>query len=138
MEEAAPHTGMTRKTQMRTVVILIVMSSVSLLLSQGQSIPTAETFAPSRNYHLLREDDDWSFLADAAERQDFWDPIKYIPLRSDRNDWFLSMGGEAREIWEQIGNDNWGQQPFMNGYSTSGTCFILTFTTADTSARSWS
>jgi hypothetical protein len=20
------------------------------------------------------------------------------------------------EIWEQIGNDNWGQQPFMNGY----------------------
>src|SRR5882762_10085188 len=26
------------------------------------------------------------------------------------------MGGEAREIWEQIGNDNWGQQLFMNGY----------------------
>ena len=26
------------------------------------------------------------------------------------------MGGEARETWEQIGNDNWGQQPFMNGY----------------------
>jgi hypothetical protein len=23
-------------------------------------------------------------------------------------------GGEAREIWEQIGNDNWGRQPFMN------------------------
>src|SRR5260370_2591928 len=26
------------------------------------------------------------------------------------------MGGEAREVWEQIGNENWGQQPFMNGY----------------------
>ena len=26
------------------------------------------------------------------------------------------MGGEAREIWEQIGNDNWGQEPYMNGY----------------------
>jgi len=70
---------------------------------------------------LLREDDDWSFLADRsladrAEKQDFWDPIKYIPLRSARKDWFLSMGGEARYIWEQIGNDNWGQQPFMNGY----------------------
>ena len=61
---------------------------------------------------LLREDDDWSFLADPAERQDSWDPIKYIPLREDRNDWFLSMGGEVREVWEQIGNDNWGQQPF--------------------------
>jgi hypothetical protein len=26
------------------------------------------------------------------------------------------VGGEAREVWEQIGNDNWGQQPFMNRY----------------------
>src|SRR5579862_6685472 len=61
--------GMTRKTQMRTVVILIVLSFVSSLLSQGQSIPTAEHPAAARTYHLLREDDDWSFLADPAERQ---------------------------------------------------------------------
>src|SRR5258706_71534 len=107
---------MTRKTQTRTVVILIVLSAVGSLLSQGQSIPIDESPLPQPTYHLLREDDDWSFLADSAERQDFWDPIKYIPLRSGRNGWFLSMGGEAREIWEQIGNDNWGQQPFMNGY----------------------
>src|SRR2546427_9448179 len=101
---------------MRPVVIWIVMSLVSSLLSQGQSIPINESPPPARTYHLLREDDYWSFLADPAERQDFWDPIKYIPLRSGRNGWFLSMGGEAREIWEQIGNDNWGQQPFMNAY----------------------
>jgi hypothetical protein len=25
-------------------------------------------------------------------------------------------GGEVREVWEQIGNDNWGQQPVMNAY----------------------
>jgi Alginate export len=107
---------MTTKTQMRTVLILIVMSSVSSLFSQGQSIPTNESPPPARIYHLFREDDDWSFLADSAERQEFWDPIKYIPLRSGRNGWFLSMGGEAREMWEQIGNDNWGQEPYMNGY----------------------
>ena len=28
----------------------------------------------------------------------------------------MTIGGEAREVWEQIGNDNWGQQPYMNGY----------------------
>src|SRR6202142_359043 len=101
---------------MRTALILIVLSSVSSLLSQGQSISINESTLPAPTFHLLREDDDWSFLDGSTDRRDFWDPIKYIPLRSGRNDWFLSLGGEAREIWEQIGNDNWGQQPFMNGY----------------------
>ena len=101
---------------MRTFLIVVVMFLAGSLLSLGQSISTDGPTPPARTYHLLREDDDWTFLADRSERQDFWDPIKYIPLRSGREDWFLSMGGEAREIWEQIGNDNWGQQPFMNGY----------------------
>jgi hypothetical protein len=100
---------------MRVLLIWIVLSSVRSL-SEGQSIPIDGSPPPAGTYHLLREDDDWSFLADPAKRQDFWDPIKHIPLRSDRNDWFLSVGGEAREVWEQIGNDNWGQQPLMNGY----------------------
>src|SRR5216684_2222099 len=101
---------------MRTLMILMVVSLATPPLSRGQSVPTAESPASARVYHLLREDDDWSFLADPAERQGFWDPIKYIRLRPGRNDWFLSIGGEAREVWEQIGNDNWGQHPFMNAY----------------------
>jgi hypothetical protein len=104
------------KRYMRTLTIFMVVSFAIPRLSQGQSVPTAESPAPARIYHLLREDDDWSFLADPDKRQEFWDPIKYIRLRTGLNDWFLSIGGEAREIWEQIGNDNWGQQPFMNAY----------------------
>src|SRR6476660_9763555 len=95
---------------------VIVISFAIPALSRGQSVPTAESPMPARVYHLLREDDDWSFLADPAQQQEFWDPIKYIRLRGGRNDWFLSIGGEARQVWEQIGNDNWGEQPFMNGY----------------------
>ena len=38
---------------------------------------------PDRSYKLLREDEDWSFLRDRGLRQDFWDPIKYIPLRRE-------------------------------------------------------
>jgi Alginate export len=82
----------------------------------GQSAPTDEAPKVDRDYKLLREDEDWTFLRDPALRQDFWDPIKYIPLRRGANGWYLTIGGEAREVWEQIGNDNWGQQPFMNGY----------------------
>ena len=46
------------------------------LLAQVQD----ESPAPVRTYNLLRENDDWSFLADLSLRSDFWDPIKYIPL----------------------------------------------------------
>jgi hypothetical protein len=70
---------------MRSIVIWSVMCFVSSLPSQGQSIPINESPPPTPTYHLLREDDDWSFLANSAERQDFWDPIKYIPLRAGRN-----------------------------------------------------
>ena len=97
---------------MRTVAILVVTCLWSSPLAHGQSIATGTDEAQARKYHLLREDDDWRFLADQSERQEFWDPIKYIRLREGRNDWFLSMGGEARGTWERIKNDNWGQQPF--------------------------
>src|SRR5260370_1817917 len=101
---------------MRTLMILMVVSLATSPLSRGQSVPTAESPAPARVYHLLREDDDWSFLADPANRQDFWDPLKYIRLRQDRYDWFMTIGVEAPEVWQQIGNDNWGHQPFLYVY----------------------
>jgi hypothetical protein len=101
---------------MRSCVVLLLTLFFHALCVCGQTASTPDSPSPDRSIHLLREDEDWSFLADPALRQDFWDPIKYIRLRAGRNDWFLTMSGEAREVWEQIGNDNWGQAPFMNGY----------------------
>ena len=98
---------------------LAVWGFVFLLLvsaAQAQSQCAAQQKTPDRGYKLLRQDEDWSFLRDKSLRQDFWDPIKYIPLRNNAEDWYLTIGGEVRQVWEQIGNDNWGQQPFMNGY----------------------
>jgi len=102
-----------------SIRIFAILVAVFLLPGQpvhAQSDEAVDPVPPNRSYMLLREDEDWSFLRDRSLRQDFWDPIKYIPLRSDADDWYLTIGGEAREVWEQIGNDNWGQQPFMNGY----------------------
>lgn len=101
---------------MRSTSTLAFLFLFCVLPVRAQSDPTVNEPAPDRSYKLLRSDEDWSFLSDRNLRQDLWDPIKYIRLRSGPPDWYMTIGGEAREVWEQIGNDNWGQQPFMNGY----------------------
>jgi hypothetical protein len=98
---------------------LIAILALDFLVGAGTAHGQADLAEPptvDRSYKLLREDEDWSFLRDSRLRQDFWDPIKYIRLRRNADDWFLTIGGEAREVWEQIGNDNWGQAPYWNGY----------------------
>ncbi len=74
----------------------------------------ADTAAPVRGYSLLRENEDWSFLSDPANRDDFWDPIKYIPLGTHGS--YVSLGGEIREAFEQVKNDNWGKQNYTNTF----------------------
>jgi hypothetical protein len=101
---------------MRIVLILAATLLIGVPRSNAQAVGTAPSVIQDRSYKLLREDEDWSFLRDRSLRQDFWDPIKYMPLRKSADDWYVTMGGEARLVWEQIGNDNWGQQPFMNAY----------------------
>jgi hypothetical protein len=91
---------------------LLLVARAAPARSQCEARPRT----PDRSYKLLREDEDWSFLSDRSLRKDFWDPIKYIPLRSNAADWYATVGGEVRDLWEQVGNDNWGQQPFTNGY----------------------
>lgn len=101
---------------MRSCAVLMLTLFFHALCVCGQSVSIPDSPSPDRGIHLLREDEDWSFLADPALRQDFWDPVKYIRLREGRDDWFMTISGEAREVWEQIGNDNWGQSPFWNAY----------------------
>ena len=73
-----------------------------------------ESQAPVRTYNLLRENDDWSFLADPSLRSDFWDPIKYVPLGCEAC--YVSLGGEIRQVFEHVANDNWGKQPYPNTF----------------------
>jgi hypothetical protein len=92
-----------------------VVGSAALFLAVGLCAQVQEESpAPERTYNLLRENDDWSFLADSSLRRDFWDPIKYIPLGCEAC--YVSLGGEVRQVFEQVANDNWGKQPYMNTF----------------------
>src|SRR6201988_3832820 len=107
-----------RITRMRILSCLLAGLTLASLGPQllSQAANPDQVPEVNRNYKLLHEDEDWSFLKDPKLREDFWDPIKYIPLRRSADDWYMTMGGEAREVWEQIGNDNWGESPYWNGY----------------------
>ena len=92
-----------------------VVGSAALFLAVGLCAQVQEESpAPERTYNLLRENDDWSFLADPSLRRDFWDPIKYIPLGCEAC--YVSLGGEVRQVFEQVANDNWGKQAYMNTF----------------------
>jgi Alginate export len=62
----------------------------------------------------MRYDDDFTYLHDRACRSNFWDPLKYIPLATEKG-WYLSLGGEIRERYERFHNPLWGQQPQSPG-----------------------
>jgi Alginate export len=112
-----PSSKKLRIEEMKSMRIFLIVACAFFLtgLTAHAQSDDAGPAIPDRSYKLLRDDENWTFLRDRAPRQDFWDPIKYIPLRN-ADDWYLTIGGEAREVWEQIGNDNWGQQHCMNGY----------------------
>jgi hypothetical protein len=95
---------------MRFVAGCVALFLVLPLRAQVQD----ESPAPIRTYALLPENDDWSFLADPSVRSDLWDPIKYVPLSCEAC--YVSFGGEVREVFEKVGSDNWGQQPYMNAF----------------------
>lgn len=101
------------------VTRLLAVSTLTLLIGipamHAQEASASDPAPPDRDILLLREDENWSFLRDRSLRQDFWDRVKFIPFSSNEN-WYMTISGEAREVWEQIGNDNWGQAPFWNAY----------------------
>ena len=61
-------------------------------------------------YRQQRSDEDWSVLRDQARRRDWWDPVKFVPLRPDRT-WYLTLGGEFRPFYERYDHYNWGAGP---------------------------
>lgn len=68
---------------------VLAWSLVVTLQAQPPPAPAVQ-----RVYRPNIADEDWSFLANKALRQDLYDPIKYVPLWGGKS--YLTFGGEAR------------------------------------------
>ena len=109
----------------RFVVILSAVASLAITpsvtgaqSSVSNSSPSEDTAIQSGSiisgypvvpaYTLLRYDEDYSFLANPANRTEPLDRIKYIPLFDWGPSYYVSLGGDIREQYEFIQNDNFG------------------------------
>ena len=73
---------------------------------QPESVVSGYPVAPT--YTLLRYDEDYSYLANPANRTEPLDVIKYMPLFNLGPSYFVTLGGDIREQYEFIQNDNFG------------------------------
>lgn len=110
----------------RLLITLAFFSTMRLsAFAQASLLPPVEQPACETQvqnpppYKILRYDEDYSYLKDSNRRSDLWDPIKYMPL-CGREDWYLSIGGEARLRYEFYHNEDFGGAPANsrgnNGY----------------------
>jgi len=93
---------------MRHARPIFLLPFLPLAIPAENIITTGETPLPPPSYKLLRFDEDYSCLTNAANRTDWFDRVKYVPLRTNQPYWYLTFGGELRERFESVHDDNFG------------------------------
>ncbi len=81
----------------------------NFVFAQKTENEKTERVTKETEYKQLRYDEDWSFLKDKTKRDDYLDRLKYIPL--GRENWFVTIGGEARPFYEYVKGENFGSSP---------------------------
>lgn len=88
---------------------LLAVSAAATPFAANAQVSTNLERAPTLT--IERYSEDWSELADPANRKGNWtEPLKYIPLDDDGTV-YLTTGLEARSRYEGYENVNWGAAP---------------------------
>jgi hypothetical protein len=74
-----------------------------------RAVAGSKSASPPR-YLQLRYDEDYSYLQDPSQRTDLFDPLKFVAL-DEAGEFYLTLGGEARERYEYFHNSLWGDGP---------------------------
>ncbi|CAI2718841.1 alginate export family protein [Nitrospina watsonii] len=87
----------------QSICIYLILAAV--FLTGTPLWVSAKADRPS--YNQSRYEEDYSFLRDASRRTDYLDSLKFIPA-DERGEIYFSIGGETRQHFEYIDNENWG------------------------------
>ena len=94
------------RTSARGLACLLVAVGLSggRVTAQESSDGTTLAAGPRRDYQLLRDEEDWSFLSDSDLKSDPFDVVKFVPITWPGTS-FLSLGGELRHQYERFANE---------------------------------
>ena len=90
----------------QSLYISTALFLAGVFLLPDRSVVAGESISPPP-YNSSRYLEDYRYLKNSTQRTDFWDPVKYI-LLDDVGSIYLSFGGETRQHYESIRNENWG------------------------------
>jgi hypothetical protein len=99
----------------RVTALLVLVAGLSAWAQTANQVqapcPTPPPPLPQLTY-----DEDVRYLANPACRTGLLESLQYIPLRSDHEDYYLSLGGWIRERGEYVSNPDWSASPPGNAY----------------------
>ena len=74
--------------------------------------PTFSSFSWADNkrpdFNQSRYKEDYRFLKNLEKKTDYFDSLKYISFNKSES-FYLTLGGETRQHFESINNNNWGK-----------------------------
>ncbi len=96
----------------RTKFLLLISNNLAkvwiLMVVMSWTVIPAWADGERPSFNSSRYEENFQFLRNPKNRTDFLDPLKYIPLNESESV-YLTLGGETRQHFEFIDNDNFGK-----------------------------
>jgi hypothetical protein len=100
----------------RATALFVLGAGIS---AWGQTAKEVQPACPSRYpaFPQMTYDEAYRYFNNPDCRTEFWDALKFLPLRDGHEGYFLSFGAAVRERGEYYSNPNWASHPPGGTYS---------------------
>ena len=99
----------------RVIGLLVLVASACVWAQTGHETQPACS-SPPPTFPLMTYDEDNRYFSNPDCRSSFIDRLKFIRLRGENEDYYISFGVFTRDRVEYFSNPNWGSPPSGNAY----------------------
>src|SRR5260221_4793979 len=95
---------------------LLVLFATGSAWAQTTTDPTPACAKVSSNFPAMTYDEDNRYLSSPDCRTELFDRLKFMPLRGEDENYYLSFGVVSRDRGEYFSENTWGSGPAGNAY----------------------